>query len=289
MVPLQLVVFDLGKIFFTGLVLCNDLCMPKPRGRKPFPSGWIDQLRNKTNLILFHPIYLKCAIYLLLLPDFCVWKPEMYQIQGPPMLCNLQKLQNGAKPPRKRKSKVSGGGGNSNQNLPKKPNTNQKGMIVTDRVGTPITVFDGASHALTRVNQWKKTQDNKGDIQAAVASCTDIPTWARQCMQWLVVDDGSTLMSCFDHIEIRNGDKRQHFASLQRITQIQYENMLFFDDWDYNIESVGSLGVKCVHTPHGMTKDAWEEGIGLFGLNWREMGMNRLKTTRRYGSIAEAY
>lgn len=197
--------------------------------------------------------------------DFCIWKPEMYQIQGPPILSNLQKLQNGVKPPRKRKSKLSGA--KQNLNIPKKPNTNQKGMIVTDRVGTPITVFDGASHALSKVNQWKKTQQDNGSILAAVASCTDKPSFARQCMEWLVVDDGSTLASCFDHIEIRNGDKRQHFASLQRITQIPYENMLFFDDWDFNIESVSSLGVKCIHTPHGMTKDAWEEGIGLFGLN----------------------
>ena len=86
-------------------------------------------------------------------------------------------------------------------------------------------------------------------------------------MEWLVVQDGSTLSSCFDHIEIQKGDKRNHFESLQRITKIPYEQVLFFDDSDFYIESAGSLGVKCVHTPKGMTLDAWNKEIELFGLN----------------------
>ena len=149
-------------------------------------------------------------------------------------------------------------------------------MIVTDRKGTPITVFEGASHALSQLNSWKRSGSKSGDmndkgpsdkIQTAVASCTDKPSFARQCMEWLVVDDGATLSSCFDHIEIRPGNKQQHFESLQRITNIPYEQILFFDDYDFNIDSVGSLGVQCVHTPNGMTLEKWEEGIELFGLN----------------------
>jgi magnesium-dependent phosphatase 1 len=190
------------------------------------------------------------------------------------MLSNLQKMRDGIKHPRKRKNK-RGTTIKQGRELPKKPTTNRKGMIVTDRAGTPIVVFDGASHALSELNKWKKTDDDENDasstslcqIQTAVASCTDKPSFARQCMEWLIVDDGSTLFSCFDHIEIRPGDKRKHFESLQRITNIPYEQMLFFDDYDLNIESVGSLGVKCIHTPNGMTRDAWDEGMELFGLN----------------------
>ena len=204
--------------------------------------------------------------HLYLLIDFCVWRPEMYQIQGPPMLNNLQKLRDGIKQPRKRKGNRGGLQQQQHNKLPKKQTTNRKGMVVTDRLGTPITVFDGASHALSEVNQWKK-DGSHGPIQTAVASCCDKPTFARQCMEWLLVQDGSTLSSCFDHVEIRKGDKRNYFESLQRITKIPYEQMLFFDDYDFNIESVGSLGVKCVHTPNGMTIDAWKEGMELFGLN----------------------
>eukprot|EP00558_Chaetoceros_sp_UNC1202_P005537 CAMPEP_0197242388 /NCGR_PEP_ID=MMETSP1429-20130617/8156_1 /TAXON_ID=49237 /ORGANISM="Chaetoceros sp., Strain UNC1202" /LENGTH=173 /DNA_ID=CAMNT_0042702415 /DNA_START=76 /DNA_END=597 /DNA_ORIENTATION=+ len=172
--------------------------------------------------------------------------------------------------------------------LPKRPTTNRKGMIVTDKKGTPITVFDGASYALTEINKWRKDKSNpksstsssgssgsnKGNmnskmqhVKVAVASCTDEPGYARRCMDWLIVDDGSTLSSCFDHVEIRPGDKKNHFASLQRITGIPYEMMLFFDDYDLNIDSVSSLGVKCVHTPSGMTRERWEEGLSRFNLN----------------------
>ena len=208
----------------------------------------------------------------ILIPDFCIWRPEMYQIQGPPMLSNLQKMKNEIKSPRKRKNTKSTisfrKGGAQEQQLPKKPTTNRKGMIVTDRAGTPITVFDGASYALSELNKWKNGNANgyPETIQTAIASCTDKPGFARQCMEWLVVEDGSTLSSCFDHVEIRPGDKKKHFESLQRITNIPYDRMLFFDDYDLNIESVGSLGVRCVHTPNGMTKDSWDQGIDMFDL-----------------------
>ena len=196
--------------------------------------------------------------------DFCVWKPEMYQLRGPPTLTNLKSIQ--PKQPRKRKKSQQL---QTSSSLPKRPNTNRKGMIVTDQAGTPITVFDGASHALSEINNWRKQKDltAKSNIKVAVASCTDEPGYARKCMDWLIVDDGSTLSSCFDHVEIRPGDKRRHFESLHRITGIPYEEMCFFDDYDLNINSVGSLGVKCYHTPHGMTVNAWEDALKTFGLN----------------------
>ena len=196
--------------------------------------------------------------------DFCVWKPEMYQIRGPPRLTNLKSIQ--PKQPRKRKTNKQL---QALSNLPKRPTTNRKGMIVTDSAGTPITVFDGASHALSEINQWRKQSDCniKSDIKVAVASCTDEPGYARNCMNWLIVDDGSTLASCFDHIEIRPGDKKRHFESLHRITGIPFEEMAFFDDYDLNINSVSTLGVKCFHTPYGMSREVWNEALDTLGLN----------------------
>lgn len=196
--------------------------------------------------------------------DFCVWKPEMYQLRGPPTLTNLKSIQ--PKQPRKRKANKQI---HTTSNLPEHPTTNRKGMIVTDSVGTPITIFDGASHALSEISQWRKqTNSNiKSNVKVAVASCTDEPGYARNCMNWLIVDDGSTLASCFDHIEIRPGDKRRHFESLHRITGIPFEEMCFFDDNDFNISSVSLLGVQCFHTPHGMTREVWGEALETFGLN----------------------
>ena len=65
-------------------------------------------------------------------------------------------------------------------------------------------------------------------------------------------------------MEIRFGDKQRHFEQLQRKTQIPFENMCFFDDTYRNIQSVSQLGVKCVWTPKGMTRDQWDEALDLF-------------------------
>ena len=191
--------------------------------------------------------------------DFCIWKPEMYQLQGPPQLKNLRSLQ--VKPKRNQRKNKSM---QTTSSLPNNPNTNQKGMILTDRTGTPITVFEGASLALSEINQWKRDESIGYEIRVAIASCTNEPAWARKCLSHLVVDDGSTLSSCFDHIEIRPGDKRNHFESLQRITNVNYQDMTFFDDYDLNIENVQTLGVNCYHTPYGMSSDIWDEAKQSF-------------------------
>ena len=40
--------------------------------------------------------------------------------------------------------------------------------------------------------------------------------------------------------------------------------MLFFDDDDWNIKNVSSLGVVSILTPDGVTQDAWEQGLREF-------------------------
>lgn len=181
--------------------------------------------------------------------DFCTWAPEMYQIQGPPGLTPISTLQK-----KKRKKR-------STPPMDLSP-TIQKGKTVTDRCGTPIKLFDGAAYALAEINRMK--QEDNTQILAAVASSTDEPAWARQCMEWLTINDGSTLKSCFDIVEIQYGEKTRHFESLQRKTGIPFESMCFFDDTHSNILSVSRLGVKCVHTPKGMTKDYWDQALAMF-------------------------
>ena len=163
--------------------------------------------------------------------DYTIWKPEMYQIYGPP------------------KQKI----------------TNENQTIVVDRSNTQITVFEGASFALSEINRLRN--DHNMDIQAAVASRTDEPQWAQQCMDWLTVDDGTTLSSCLNHVEIGFDDKKWHFQRLKRKTGIEYESMVFFDNEMRNISSVKKLGVKCVYTPNGMTREAWVEATDMFGIS----------------------
>ena len=47
---------------------------------------------------------------------------------------------------------------------------------------------------------------------------------------------------------------------------IRFDQMAFFDNEYWNIQSVSSLGVKCYHTPDGMTKEAWVQALEDFDM-----------------------
>ena len=187
--------------------------------------------------------------------DYTIWQPEMYQIDGPPKLISVDEFQG----KQKRKSRAPP------RSLPFGATTIHQNKIATDRRGIPITVFDGASHALSEINRMKKED---WPLQAAISSRTDEPGWAFQLMKWLVASDGTPLSKCFDEnlIEISYMDKSKHFESLNRKTGIPFEQMVFFDNEYWNIQSVCSLGVKCYHTPDGMTKEAWVQALEDFGM-----------------------
>ncbi|OEU21400.1 hypothetical protein FRACYDRAFT_235023 [Fragilariopsis cylindrus CCMP1102] len=234
--------------------------------------------------------------------DYTIWQPEMYQIHGPPQL-------------RKRTTTFSATDGTGM----KQTTTTE----VTDRNNVPITIFDGASYALQYIHKFnnnnnnnnkkkkKKNRNNYNDdsadvknytIKAAIASKTDEPKWAKQCMDWLtidiIIDDDDddnnnnnndddddedhdkkkkkttrtrrkmTLSECFDStlIEIGYSNKREHFQRLHKKTNIPYQSMVFFDNEYSNITSVQKLGVKCIYTPNGMTKDAWDDALIMFDI-----------------------
>ena len=90
-------------------------------------------------------------------------------------------------------------------------------------IHTHIYVFPGSAHALADINRLRQEGH---DIQAAVASRTDEPHWAKICMDNLIVDDGTTLSQCFGNlVEIYYGDKTHHFRKLKEKTGIPYECM----------------------------------------------------------------
>lgn len=186
--------------------------------------------------------------------DYTIWQPEMYQIDGPPKLISVDEFQG----KQKRKSRAPP------RSVPFGATTIHQNKIATDRRGTPITVFEGASHALSEINRMKKDLP----LQVAISSRTDEPGWAFQLMKWLVASDGTSLSKCFDEnlIEISYSDKSKHFESLNRKTGIPFDQMAFFDNEYWNIQSVSSLGVKCYHTPEGMTKEAWVQALEDFGM-----------------------
>lgn len=108
-------------------------------------------------------------------------------------------------------------------------------------------------------------------LQAAAASTSDEPSWARICLNHLVIEDGMLLKECFteERTEIYDGSKVNHIRSLQQKTGIAYCDMVLFDDeYQKNIVPVskGLPEVKVCHTPDGMTKEAWEQAKALFGI-----------------------
>ena len=61
-------------------------------------------------------------------------------------------------------------------------------------------------------------------------------------------------------------NKREHFQRLHQKTNIPYQSMVFFDNEYSNITSVQKLGVKCIYTPDGMTKEAWDDALIMFDI-----------------------
>lgn len=180
--------------------------------------------------------------------DYTVWQPEMYQLYGSPRLVDASSLKH-----------------IKSDRVLQEAQTDTKGQILVDKSGTPIRVFEGASHALMEIN---RLRDDGHDIHAAVASRTDEPKFAEICMRHLQLKDDATLKDCFeDRIEIDcYNDKTHHLKRLHQQTGIAYKDMCFFDNEHWNVECVRKLEVESIYTPDGMTRSAWKDALKVFGM-----------------------
>ena len=107
-------------------------------------------------------------------------------------------------------------------------------------------------------DKWKKTK-------IAYVSCTDEPVWADELLRKFDLGSSNmTLKSVCDFEEIYKANKQRHFISLKDRSGCEFSEMLFFDNERGNCTQVGTLGVKCVYCPDGLTAEAWEEGIAMF-------------------------
>ena len=159
--------------------------------------------------------------------DGTIWSPDMYQLWG---------------------------GG-----APFSVHSNGKDLV--DRAGQKVRLLGITADILNDIH----THDAFADTKLAWVSCTDEPEWADECLNKFRTVDGHILSTTVDSSEIYKANKQAHFQNLkQKFPEIDYEEMLFFDNESHNIRNVMKLGVKCVYAPEGMTIDAWEKGLQLF-------------------------
>jgi len=112
-----------------------------------------------------------------------------------------------------------------------------------------------------------KTAAAWSDTLTAVASCTDEPAWARECMdKFEVGPSGSevSLAQCIEVEEITKGNKQGHLTRISEASGIALEDMLFFDNERGNCVDVAALGVTVAWVPDGVTAGAWEESLERF-------------------------
>ena len=112
-------------------------------------------------------------------------------------------------------------------------------------------------------------------LLVGIASRSDEPEWARECLRKFLVAEGVCMMDVVTEArcEIYGGSKQKHLKALQRKTSIPFDRMCFFDDQSGNIQDVGALGVHCFLTPRGVTTELYERGLaaatrGAAGSGW---------------------
>lgn len=68
----------------------------------------------------------------------------------------------------------------------------------------------------------------------------------------------------FKYVEIFPGSKVTHFSNIRKNSQVEYKDMIFFDDEHRNIVDVGKLGVHAVFVGDGVTHRVIEEALQSF-------------------------
>lgn len=111
------------------------------------------------------------------------------------------------------------------------------------------------------------TEEWKGTVISWV-SCTDEPSWANEClMKFVTPGKGIPLKSLVpDKAEmIFKSSKKEHFKRLKAAyPEIEYSEMIFFDNEMGNIRTCTQAGVLSIHCPDGMTRDIWDIGLASF-------------------------
>lgn len=140
------------------------------------------------------------------------------------------------------------------------PFTKQPDGTLRDRRGAPVVMVSGVPAVM---KQLADAAEWKGVI-VAVASCSDEPAWARECLAKFTFDGKRALQDMITVCEIHSGNKQGHFRRIAAATGCSFEDMIFFDNEPYNCDNVAKLGVTCVFCPGGVTEESWSCGLAAF-------------------------
>ncbi len=126
-----------------------------------------------------------------------------------------------------------------------------------------VKLYAGARAALEEL----ATDDAWADTALACASRTNKGPWARQLLRDFTVA-GRSLDDLLEYKEIFTGDKVAHFNNLHQKSEIDFGDMLFFDDardGKYgNCAKVAAMGVCSAHCPDGITTEVWKHALAEF-------------------------
>jgi magnesium-dependent phosphatase 1 len=127
-----------------------------------------------------------------------------------------------------------------------------------DRNERPVVLLGAVPEILLEL----KSDPQWAGVVVGVASCTDEPAWAQECMEKFRLADGTTSIKDVMMIEeIRKANKRSHLKSISERTGIALEEILFLDNEWGNCADVSSIGVNVVYTPDGVTRAAWDKAL----------------------------
>jgi len=102
----------------------------------------------------------------------------------------------------------------------------------------------------------------EANTQVAFASRTEEPAWANEVISIFEIDEQGRCLSDYAQAwEIYPTSKEKHFHALARKLNVNFSEMLFFDDEKRNIHEVSQLGVISVHCKDGISLSTFEEGL----------------------------
>jgi magnesium-dependent phosphatase 1 len=104
------------------------------------------------------------------------------------------------------------------------------------------------------------------DTKLAISSRTDVPEWAKELLEkFRLPKSQKTLAEVITGPwEIRSDSKVHHFERLAKSTGVRYDEMVFFDNEQWNCQSIAKLGVTVGYCPNGVKRHIWEKVMQAF-------------------------